>query len=151
MKFDQIYHYRLYLWLFARKDNILFQRQHTHSTRFRDDLLAPYHRLSQGQHSTFYQAITYWNTLPINIRRSPRLVSFRNSKLLLLPSLCIVVVRGMHEWKAKLLVDTAKSRGWPNPHSNYSFPLLLPCNFHVVNSIPFLLLLQKKEREKMGC
>ena len=79
MKFDQIYHYRLCLYLFARKDNILFQRDHTHSTRFRDDLLAPYHRLSQGQHSTFYQAITYWNTLPINIRRSPRLVSFRNS------------------------------------------------------------------------
>ena len=56
----------------------IFQtRSHTYNTRNRNDILAPFHRLSTTQHSVSFHGAHLWNTLPQEIREAPTLKSFK--------------------------------------------------------------------------
>ena len=50
---------------------------HNHGTRNRDNLVPPYCRLTLTQHSLSYNAPSFWNTIPLEIREAGTLAMFK--------------------------------------------------------------------------
>ena len=60
-----------------KNDNRNLVPSHDYSTRHRDNLSVPLHRLSKFQHSTAYLGPVIWNSIPPQIQEAPSLSSFR--------------------------------------------------------------------------
>ena len=77
LKLNDLYRYNLAIFMYQNKDNSSFQRSHFHNTRFRNDLLPPRERLTITQHSTIFQSISYYNSLPTQLKSLESLSSFK--------------------------------------------------------------------------
>lgn len=77
LKVYDVYRYNLALHYYKSKKFIFQTRSHTYNTRNRNDILAPFHRLSTTQHSVSFHGAHLWNTLPQEIREAPTLKSFK--------------------------------------------------------------------------
>ena len=58
-----------------------FQSSHNYHTRFasNENLILPLFTTARAQKSFIYQSIIFWNSLPLNIKRSSNLKIFKNS------------------------------------------------------------------------
>ena len=55
-----------------------YQRLHNYSTRNRENLLPPFHRLRTTQQSVLFNAINVWNSVPQNIKECTSVCGFKN-------------------------------------------------------------------------
>ena len=70
LKVPDIHKFMVALYMFKNRHSPIFVRQHNYSTRFRNNLLPVFHRLSITQNSLTHMGPNVWNTLPEEVKTS---------------------------------------------------------------------------------
>ena len=78
LKLDDLHLFKKSVFMFIRGD-AEFTRQHNYDTRFRNNLIPAFHRLTSSQRSITYTGPTTWNTLPDSLKNIDNFVSFKRS------------------------------------------------------------------------
>ena len=78
LKIQDINKLMIALFMFKNRDDPIYQRDHQHDTRFRNNLLPSHHRLTTTQRSLSYVGPTVWNSLPADIKNLVSLHKFKN-------------------------------------------------------------------------
>ena len=78
LKLRDIYIYNAACYFFKNPSLLLPTRVHSYETRGRNDLLAPFQRLTLTQHSVYYRGVGIWNDLPTFVTGSPSLKIFKS-------------------------------------------------------------------------
>ena len=76
LKLDEMYILNLCVLAFSQKINFS-RRFHSYSTRYRENLLPQFHRLSLTQQSCSFSAVYFWNSLPKELRNLSSLTIFK--------------------------------------------------------------------------
>ena len=78
LKLQDIYIYNAACYFFKNPSLLLPTRVHSYETRGRNDLFAPFQRLTLTQHSVYYRGVGIWNDLPTFVTGSPSLKIFKS-------------------------------------------------------------------------
>ena len=78
LKLDDLHLFKKSVYMFIRGD-AEFTRQHNYDTRFRNNLIPAFHRLTSSQRSITYTGPTTWNILPDSLKNIENLVSFKRN------------------------------------------------------------------------
>ena len=80
LKFEDIYRYKLLIYMFKARCNGLYLIEHERTTRNRDQsAYSNFHRLELTQHAVSFAGPKLWNSLPINLRNIESLGQFKRS------------------------------------------------------------------------
>ena len=79
LKLKDLNEFILAQYIFKRKldNDTMFESAHNYDTRFRENAQPAFHRLSQTQHSVSFVGPHIWNSIPLYIRRSDTLSTFK--------------------------------------------------------------------------
>ena len=77
IKIPEIIEYRLLIYVFKNINSFNLASTHSYETRRELDLRSTFHRTVMTQRSTNYVGPTFWNNLPVHLRRLDRLTSFK--------------------------------------------------------------------------
>ena len=78
LKLKDLFKYNLCLHIYLNPNHFNHVNNSRYNFRNSHNLIVPYERLTQTQHSTYYQATTAWNSLPFDVRESSTVTSFKS-------------------------------------------------------------------------